>query len=92
VSGEGAEGITAAVFEFMEEIRPRGGVFGAAPLGDGPPYTHRLGPTHSPAFTLRRLLAPWEPPLSQFGTPVLSFRPFPVGNKEQEIPKAFRRR
>jgi hypothetical protein len=52
VSGEGAEGLAAAVFEFMEGIRPKGGVI-------GPPYVHRLGPTHGPDFIIREMLPPW---------------------------------
>jgi hypothetical protein len=82
VSGEGAEGLAAAVFEFMQEIRPKGGVI-------GPPYVHRLGPTYGPAFTVRDEFPRWEPPLSRFGVPVEPFRPIPVKGK---VPEAFRRR
>ncbi len=60
--------------------------------GDGPPYVHRLGATHGPAFTVRDLLPSWEPPLSQFGTPVAPVRPFPVKAEPREVPEAFRRR
>ena len=92
VSGEGAEGLAAAVFEFMEEIRPKAGVFGPVPVSNGPPYVYRLGATHGPALTVRDELPAWEPPLSQFGTPVAPVRLFPVKAEPQEIPEAFRRR
>ena len=61
-------------------------------MSEGPPYVHRLGATYGPALTVRDLLPPWEPPLSQFGTPVTPVKPFPVKAELQEIPEAFRRR
>jgi hypothetical protein len=81
-----------AVFEFMEEFRPKGGVFGPELRGSLPPYEHRLGITRGPAFTVRDLVPAWEPPLPRFGTWVAPVEPFPVKTGQREIPEAFRRR
>jgi hypothetical protein len=61
-------------------------------VSEGPPYVHRLGPAHRPAFSVVRLLPAWEPPLPRFGTYVTPAMPLPVRSEPQEIPKAFRRR
>lgn len=91
-AGERAAQLAEAAFEFMEEIRPKARVLDSAPVSNGPPYVHRVGATHGPAFSMRRLLPSWEPPLPRFGTWVAPVRPFPVKAETQEIPEAFRRR
>jgi hypothetical protein len=91
VSGEGAEGLAEAVFEFMEEIRPKGGVLGPGLRVAPPPYEHRLGVTHGPAFTVRGLVPRWEPPESPWPRP-LPVEPPPPKGRPQEVPEAFRRR
>ena len=97
MSGDGeldeqAGQLARAVFEFMEGIRPKGGVFGPAPVNDGPPYAHRMGATRRPAFTVRDLLPSWEPPMSRFGTPARPVESLPAKARQEEIPEAFRRR
>lgn len=61
-------------------------------MSEGAPYVHRLGAAHGPALTVRETLPRWQPPLSQFGTPVAPVRLFPVKAEPQEVPEAFRRR
>lgn len=90
VSGEGAEGLAEAVFEFTEEIRPKGGVLGPGLRVAPPPYEHRLGVTHGPAFTVRDLLPRWEPAQSPWPVPLVVKPPAPKAER-QEIPEAFRR-
>jgi hypothetical protein len=92
VSGGGVPDIAGAVFEFMEALRPKAGILGPELASTLPPYEHRLGATHGPAFTVRETLPRWEPPRSLFGTAVTLTRPLPAGNEQQEIPEAFRRR
>jgi hypothetical protein len=86
--------IVRAVFEFMEEIRPKAGVFGPELLGTLPPYEYRLGATRRPALTVREILPSWEPPLPRFGPSVAPSGLLPVrtDTEQQEIPGAFRRR
>lgn len=84
--------VVKALHDFMEEIRPKDGVFGPSPSSTLPPYEHRLGVTRGPAFTVRDELPRWEPPLPTFGTCVTPVKPFPVKAEVREIPEAFRRR
>jgi hypothetical protein len=99
VSGGDVPDLAGAVFGFMEALRPKAGIFrglveasSLISADDMPPYEHRLGATHGPAFTVRDELPRWEPPRSLFGTAVTLTRPLPAGNEQQEIPEAFRRR
>lgn len=82
---DAATQLVRALFDFMQEIRPEGGVI-------GPPYVHKLGPTRGPAFTVRDEFPRWEPPLPVFGTCVTPAKLIPVKGKMQEVPEAFRRR
>lgn len=91
VSGEGAEGLAEAVFEFVEEIRPQGGVLGPGLRVALPAHVHRLGATHGPAFTVRDLLPRWEPAQSPWPAPLV-VRPPPPKGRPQQVPEAFRRR
>ncbi len=75
--------IVQAVLDFMEEIRPKGGVI-------GPPYVHRLGATRGPALTVRCTFPSWDPPRSPWPGPL---RVQPAGAAgPQKVPEAFRRR